>query len=282
MDTKNERYERFFTRHPYIFVVAALIVLVLSAVVSTLIISFAGFSNLITANNYFDSNLSFFISEVVAIILLLAVAWKLEFFDQTFFSKRNLKIGALLSVPILIIAVLWNILPPVLYNNPSLFRIDIGLIVIAFLTTLAIGFAEEILFRGLIFRNFLRRYGMSKKGIYISIIVSSVIFGLVHASNAVSSSPDAIIQQIIYATAIGIILALFYLITGNLLVPALCHGLFDFTDYVIPGFYNIPYDVALTSDWVQNLIVSIVFVVIAVIIVKKINVEDTDLVKQLE
>ena len=210
------------------------------------------------------------------------MAWKLEFFDQTFFSKRNLKIGALLSVPILIIAVLWNILPPALYNNPSLFRIDIGLIVIAFLTTLAIGFAEEILFRGLIFRNFLRRYGMSKKGIYISIIVSSVIFGLVHASNAVSSSPDAIIQQIIYATAMGIILALFYLITGNLLVPALCHGLFDFTDYVIPGFYNIPYDASLTSDWVQNLIVSIVFIVIAVIIVKKINVEDTDLVKQLE
>ena len=279
MDTKNER---FFTKHPYIFVVAALIVFVLAAVVSTLIIGFAGFSNLITANNYFDSNLSFFISEVVAIILLLAVAWKLEFFDQTFFSKRNLKIGALLSVPILIIAVFWNILPPVLYNNPSLFRIDIGLIVIAFLTTLAIGFAEEILFRGLIFRNFLRRYGMTKKGIYISIIVSSVIFGLVHASNAVSSSPDAIIQQVIYATAIGIILALFYLITGNLLVPALCHGLFDFTDYVIPGFYNIPYDAALTSDWVQNLIVAIVFIVIAVIIVKKINVEDTDLVKQLE
>ena len=261
---------------------AALIVFVLAAVVSTLIIGFAGFSNLITANNYFDSNLSFFISEVVAIILLLAVAWKLEFFDQTFFSKRNLKIGALLSVPILIIAVLWNILPPVLYNNPLLFRIDVGLIVIAFLTTLAIGFAEEILFRGLIFRNFLRRYGMTKKGIYISIIVSSVIFGLVHASNAVSSSPDAIIQQVIYATAMGIILALFYLITGNLLVPALCHGLFDFTDYVIPGFYNIPYDAALTSDWVQNLIVAIVFIVIAVIIVKKINVEDTDLVKQLE
>lgn len=278
MDTKNER---FFTKHPYIFV-AALLVLVLSAVVSTLIIGFAGFSNLITANNYFDSNLSFFISEVVAIILLLAVAWKLEFFDQTFFSKRNLKIGALLSVPILIIAVLWNILPSVMYNNPSLFRIDVSLIVMAFLTTLAIGFAEEILFRGLIFRNFLRRYGMTKKGIYISIIVSSVIFGLVHASNAVSSSPDAIIQQVIYATAMGIILALFYLITGNLLVPALCHGLFDFTDYVIPGFYNIPYDAALTSDWVQNLIVAIVFVVIAVIIVKKINVEDTDLVKQLE
>ena len=278
MDTKNER---FFTKHPYIFV-AALLVLVLSAVVSTLIIGFAGFSNLITANNYFDSNLSFFISEVVAIILLLAVAWKLEFFDQTFFSKRNLKIGALLSVPILIIAVLWNILPSVMYNNPSLFRIDVSLIVMAFASTLAIVFRQEILFRGLIFRNFLRRYGMTKKGIYISIIVSSVIFGLVHASNAVSSSPDAIIQQVIYATAMGIILALFYLITGNLLVPALCHGLFDFTDYVIPGFYNIPYDAALTSDWVQNLIVAIVFVVIAVIIVKKINVEDTDLVKQLE
>ena len=279
MDTKNER---FFTKHPDIFVVAALIVFVLAAVVSTLIIGFAGFSNLITANNYFDSNLSFFISEVVAIILFLAVAWKLDFFDQTFFSKRNLKIGALLSVPILIIAVFWNILPPVLYNDSSLFRIDAGLIVMAFLTTLAIGFAEEILFRGLIFRNFLRRYGMTKKGIYISIIVSSVIFGLVHASNAISSSPDAIIQQVIYATAMGIILALFYLITGNLLVPALCHGLFDFTDYVIPGFYNIPYDAALTSDWVQNLIVAIVFIVIAVIIVKKINVEDTDLVKQLE
>lgn len=279
MDTKNER---FFTKHPYIFVVAMIIVFIISGFVSALIMSFFGFSNLINANNYLDSNLSSFISEVVAIIFLLSVAWKLKFFDQTFFSKRNLKTGVFLSIPMLIIAVLWNILPPVLYNDSSLFRVDVCLIIVAFINTLAIGFTEEILFRGLIFRNFLRRYGMTKKGIYLSIIISSIIFGLVHALNGISSSPDAVIQQVIYATAMGVICALFYLITGNLLVPVLCHGLFDFTDYVIPGFYNIPYDMTLASDWVQNLIVAIVFLVIAVILIKKVNVEDTDLVKQLE
>lgn len=278
----NVEKERFFTRHPYIFAVVAIIVFILASFIAVLIMNIAGLDNLTNATNYIDSYLALFISDFTATVLLLAVAWKLDFFDQTFFSKRNLKLGALLSAPLLIIAVLWNILPAVLYNDPSLFRIDVGIIVVALINTIAIGFTEEILFRGLIFRNFLRRYGKTKKGIYLSMIISSLIFGIIHMVNMSSSSPDSIIQQVIYAASMGVIFSIMYLVTGNLLVPILCHGLFDFTDSVIPGFYNIPFSSSMSSDWLVNVGVAIVFIIIAIILIKRFDLENSELIKQLD
>jgi membrane protease YdiL (CAAX protease family) len=74
--------------------------------------------------------------------------------------------------------------------------------------------AEEVLFRGLIFRR-LRSIIGSKNGFLISAGISSVIFGLVHMN----------VLQGLYAFLIGMFLCYVYEKTRNLVAPMLAHAL---------------------------------------------------------
>ncbi|GLZ38828.1 CPBP family intramembrane glutamic endopeptidase [Actinokineospora sp. NBRC 105648] len=101
------------------------------------------------------------------------------------------------------------------------------------LTMLMVGFAEEAMFRGVGLTVF-RTNGFSEGR---AALWSSVVFGLAHATNLISAGPKAFVQVLVTAVA-GYV---FYLIrrrSGGLLVPAVLHGLWDFSllsGAVVPG-----------------------------------------------
>ncbi len=81
-------------------------------------------------------------------------------------------------------------------------------IVLLYITSsLAPAFAEEVLFRGVVYTN-LRPYGKS-----IAVLGSAVLFGLMHMST----------EQFLYTTAAGIMLAVLYEMTGSVWSGVLIH-----------------------------------------------------------
>lgn len=81
-------------------------------------------------------------------------------------------------------------------------------IVLLYMTTsLAPAFAEEVLFRGVVYTN-LRPYGKSA-----AVLISAVLFGLMHM-NA---------EQFLYTTTAGILLAVLYEMTGSIWSGVLIH-----------------------------------------------------------
>jgi membrane protease YdiL (CAAX protease family) len=100
-------------------------------------------------------------------------------------------------------------------------------------SALCVGFAEETLFRGIGVTAF-RARGFPEARVALW---SSVVFGLAHASNLISTGPKAFAQVLVTAIA-GYF---FYLIrrrTGGLLAAAIVHGLWDFaliSSTVVPG-----------------------------------------------
>lgn len=68
-------------------------------------------------------------------------------------------------------------------------------------------FVEEVLFRGVILHRWARKWGAT-----VAIVLSSLAFGAMH------------LQGFVFAFASGVVLALVYLHTRNLVVPALCHA----------------------------------------------------------
>ncbi len=81
-------------------------------------------------------------------------------------------------------------------------------IVLTFLSTAIVpAFVEELMFRGMIYKN-LRPYGRSS-----AIVISALLFGLMHQNAA----------QLFYATAAGIVLAVVYEITGSFWCCVLLH-----------------------------------------------------------
>ncbi len=80
------------------------------------------------------------------------------------------------------------------------------------------GFGEELLFRGLI-QNSLGALFSGDLGNYAGLIGASLLFGLLHWLT---------LTYAILATFIGLYLGGLWMATGNLLVPAVVHALYDF------------------------------------------------------
>ncbi|MFQ5549654.1 MAG: lysostaphin resistance A-like protein [Gemmatimonadales bacterium] len=76
------------------------------------------------------------------------------------------------------------------------------------------GTAEEVLFRGVMVG-----WMTGSLGVAAAIIVSSIVFGLVHAISLVYA---------VYAMLVGAYFAILFVTTGDIWVPILTHTLYDF------------------------------------------------------
>lgn len=114
--------------------------------------------------------------------------------------------GALAVIFALNIVSEWFSLPDLIEDAVSdLVGRPLGILAIALLGPVA----EEVCFRGAIAGGMLRRGHHP----WLAILVSSLLFGLVHFNPA----------QVPFATAMGLVLSLLYLRTGSLLLPLLVH-----------------------------------------------------------
>jgi uncharacterized protein len=86
------------------------------------------------------------------------------------------------------------------------------------LVSIAAGFGEELLFRGLVQAG-LSRLFIGTPGILLALVVASVLFGVCHWLNTTYA---------ILAMLAGAYFGLLLLITGNILTPIIAHATYDF------------------------------------------------------
>ena len=124
-------------------------------------------------------------------------------------------------------ALLW-LLPMWVLSTGNLWggvgvRYDAITSVMAVLSFLLVGVAEEIIFRGFLFN------GMKKTGsLTVAIIVSAITFGMGHIVNLLTGHATAeTLVQMIFAVAWGFLFTFAYLKGGSLLPCIAIHGLID-------------------------------------------------------
>ncbi len=91
---------------------------------------------------------------------------------------------------------------------------------------LLVGFVEEVLFRGMILKAFMQ------KGKMTAIAVSSILFGITHALQALGGQSLADTWlQIVYALILGLVLALLVANNRAILLTVMFHGLHNFINF---------------------------------------------------
>lgn len=96
-----------------------------------------------------------------------------------------------------------------------------------------IGIVEEFLCRGWLLNEFLERYSRNKKEIILSIIFSSIIFGVIHFLNIGETQGFfETFVQVMNAAASGTFLALAYYKTKNIWVVVFTHAFWDFSIFL--------------------------------------------------
>lgn len=119
------------------------------------------------------------------------------------------------------------------------------------LSMFCVGFLEEMIFRGFLFK------AMAKDNIKSAIIVSSVTFGIGHLVNLINGSGAELlpnILQVVYAMAVGFTFVMIYHKTKSLIPCIITHSLFN----GFSAFYN---EAAITPA--REIISSILITVIA-------------------
>ena len=157
-------------------------------------------------------------------------------------------------------ALLW-LLPMWVLSTGNLWggvsvRYDAITSVMAVLSFLLVGVAEEIIFRGFLFN------GMRKAGrLTVAIVVSAITFGMGHIVNLLTGHATAeTLVQMIFAVAWGFLFTFAYLKGGSLLPCIAIHGLID-------AFSVFARDNA-AADWAY-IIATVVIAVIYCLYLKK-------------
>lgn len=172
-------------------------------------------------------------------------------------SKRNTCNQVWWYIPLLAV----EILPIVIAGFSP--EVTVLQYIILLFFTVAVGFNEEIYFRGLSLK-FIEEKGRKK-----AIICSSVIFGFLHIVNAFNGKNTFyLILQMIFAFLVGFVLAEIVSITKSLWVVIIWHAAHDYIS-------NITGDTLDTTALIALAIQVGILLVYAICIWKRSSVEDT-------
>jgi uncharacterized protein len=189
-----------------------------------------GFSNL-----FMSENKGATLPSTIAAVAMIALAMAIYFGFARWVERREVSELALpemakeMGIGILIGSGLYTGCMLILWVM-GIFRIDgfnpASFLVPAIASALSSGFLEELLFRGALFRIVEEWLGS-----WISIVVSSAVFGLVHLAN-----PDATLTGAIFISVeAGLLLAAAYMVTRRLWMSIGFHVSWNYTQSAIFG-----------------------------------------------
>lgn len=166
---------------------------------------------------------------LIFIVLTLYIGYKIM--NPLYLNKK----GILFSLPAIIIAL--NNMPiiPLITGQAKLEASGFDILLLAF-ECFSIGLFEEFAFRGVIFLGVLEKRRENTRGLFVSIIISSAVFGAIHLLNLFTSSPGAVILQIGYSFLIGAMCSVVLIHTSNIWLCVIIHGVYDFCGSLIPTF----------------------------------------------
>ncbi|HNX64375.1 MAG TPA: CPBP family intramembrane metalloprotease [Oscillospiraceae bacterium] len=158
----------------------------------------------------------------------------------------------------------------------------IPLVLLMIISCLGVGIFEEIVIRGLVLGLLLKAWGNSRKGIYFSVLFSSLLFGLGHISNYISGKSELVeaLCQIGYALCIGAMLgAILIRCDFSLWWCALLHALYDIANglgkvasYIpnaVPKVHTVNY-----SDEILNMLLFLPLLIAGILILIKVKKVD--------
>jgi len=140
-----------------------------------------------------------------------------------------------------------------------------SLLVFVFLIkSITVGVLEEVVFRGLIQGSIINNFGGKRKGIVISVLLSSIIFGIAHIINIGENyiNFNGVIRQVFAATCLGTLFGVVLLRTKNIYPIIFIHSAISFFSLIGTLFPEYFPEKVLGEKSASELIASSVFVIL--------------------
>ena len=114
------------------------------------------------------------------------------------------------------------------------------MIIFELFTIIGVGIREECIYRATLQNIVAKKHANSVKGIWITVIIGAVIFGLCHVPNIFFSVKwQGAVNQVISATFIGVLFGAVYLRSGSIWALIFVHTLTDVAGLARSIFLNV-------------------------------------------
>ena len=157
-----------------------------------------------------------------------------------------------------------------------------GLIILFIFLNLSIGFAEEVMARGVVLNLLLRKWGDSRRGVYGAVLASALLFGTAHIFNLITGhlQPLAALTQIGYSIAFGVVFAACFLRNNSIWPVIIMHAAVDFAGGLrhisLGGSDQIPAANNTIEAAITSLIISLPLLLYGLFILRKVEPRDRE------
>lgn len=211
-----------------------------------------------------------YLNELILIVIPIAVVYFFGFSNA--FKKGNFLRGLICFLPFIVFQIfaLANFLLNDLGRDGADWK-PWYLVVYSMVSIVGIAIREECLYRATIQNIVAKKHANSVKGIWITVIIGAVIFGLTHSSNLLfGMDPLAVLTQVISTTFVGLLFGAVYLRSGSLWALILVHTLTDITGLADSTFTHVSDIEDMNQLFLSRgqLIKWLVYVVIAIFLLR--------------
>lgn len=187
----------------------------------------------------FDNNAIMGFDKLIADIIITGICYllilKLGLKNTAGFNKKGFKKGLILGIPFLIIGIGSVIFSNMGTDFSNIKHISIFNTILFTINMLFVGINEEVWMRGLVLNGLMKKY--EKSSIWKPIIISSLIFGLVHLPNIFFVEPLTLLIQVINAMCGGILFATIFIKSKNIFSVIVIHALTDWISLFIASCF---------------------------------------------
>ncbi|MCK8617984.1 CPBP family intramembrane metalloprotease [Fructobacillus sp. M158] len=193
-------------------------------------------------NQEFFYSLGRFVFSLIVVYLFFKTMKTDKIFkERLYLSKKNKFLTFLL---VLIAIFIYFVLNNGINQIITILSKDFIKIMATVMMALSAGIFEEYLTRGFLFQSFLKLFNNNK--LIISSVLSSLIFGFLHLYNAFDMGLNTTLQQVFYATAIGLLFAALRIAFNGLILTVGLHSLIDFQLNLLSSSNNpVPWSVII-------------------------------------
>lgn len=231
------------------------------------------------------------INNLIAFGFLILVIKHIGLFENIPWNFKGVSRGLIIGSTLILFTIIQMLL--IFLSAPDK-TIVIGLVPIinTIIYCISIGLWEETLCRGLLLTNMLKKWGNTKKGIGIAIVLSAIIFGGLHlisitpvVLSVLLGGMDLItaffsiipsLIQVMYASVMGIMLAVIYIKTKSLWSAIVLHIILNFAAYSMP--YIMPYSAGINQGFFLILLIlfNALWIIISYFVILKMDVSEVE------
>ena len=214
-----------------------------------------------------------YLVEIVMIIVPIAVVFLFGFGST--YKKGSFGRGIVCCLPFIIVQAFALITFFVsALKNPEISWQPWYMIVYGIFSIFCVGIREESFYRATIQNIVAKKHGNSVKGVWTTVITSSLLFGLCHISNIFHGvKPSAVLVQVLFAAVVGLLFGAVYLRSGSIWAVIIIHTFTDIAGLAQSTFIkNVSFtddveEIASNFSW-SAIIVRLIYIGIAIFLLR--------------